>query len=346
MRHLIAASVLVAAPAFAWAAPAFASSHVVAYLNATGVTLHGGEDDDASANSSILVGSQLGGRASIRIPSYRGGDWADVLGCVRELYAPFQIDITDERPRSGGYVMIAIGGTSDLLDYSAEVAGVAPIDGKVMDGAVGFVFERTIGDRPRAVCEAVAHELGHTLGLDHETDCRDIMSYAQCGPKTFTDLESSCGEMDGDERACTGGGDSQDSYRHLASVLGLKDGVSPPPATPPAAVDDGSDDEQDDGPAVDIDRIGVRQGRRDSVVTITLRAHADRVVLDWRHGRREDSFDCDALPDGGPVSCSRDGDDVVFSLHVGAGERSFTVRAIDEDGSEARVEVPAVTFRE
>jgi hypothetical protein len=342
MRHLLAASLVASAPAFA-----ASRTPVVAYINATGVTVHAGDEDDASANASILVRSQLGDRRAIRIPSYRGGDWSDVLECVRGLYAPFQIEITDERPRSGGYVMIAVGGTSDMLDYSASVAGVAPIDGHVLDGAVGFVFERTIGDRPRSVCEAIAHELGHELGLDHETDCRDVMSYGECGAKTFTDRTSSCGETDGDERACEGhDGDTQNSYQHLAGVLGLVNGATPPAATDG---DEGGDDEPtQDGPTIDIDRIGVRQGRRQSVVTISLTAHADRVVLDWRKGDRSQSFDCAALPDDDDalVSCARDGDQVVFRLHVGAGERSFTLRAIDEDGSESSVEVPAVTFRE
>jgi len=108
---------------------------------------------------------------------------------------------------------------------------------------VGFVFQ-AIYDTPgygglRGTCEAVAHEIGHTLSLSHERLATDLMSYAPANPaKKFQDSPSACGVSAQAPESCSCGGATQSSRRQLLSVVGPGAGVggggTTSDTTPPA----------------------------------------------------------------------------------------------------------------
>lgn len=194
------------------------------YLNREGARLRGG-GDDATSNRASLAGSSAD--RQIVVPAFRGSyyRWTQVLKCVRKAFAPFDVEILDQRPVDQNYVMVMLGGRPRLLNRKGtahlKATGLAPFNGLPIQNAVAIIFTRKIGPSVRRLCETVAHEIGHVYGLDHSYDCRDFMTYLPyCATRRFLNKAVPCGERK--KRACQGGKPTQNSYAELARVLGLR----------------------------------------------------------------------------------------------------------------------------
>jgi Calx-beta domain/RTX calcium-binding nonapeptide repeat (4 copies)/Metallo-peptidase family M12B Reprolysin-like len=94
---------------------------------------------------------------------------------VAEDYAPFNIDVTtvDSGNLSAPNNMrVVVGGSyQDWFEESGGAGGVAFINSwPYNDGTPAFVFEENLANgQPKATAEAISHEAGHTLGLDHQS---------------------------------------------------------------------------------------------------------------------------------------------------------------------------------
>ncbi len=332
---------------------------VTLYLNATGGRLTGGYDDSSQNVSSIVYGVA----DHVTVPAWKGSQkrWAKAVECVKDRLADFDIDVVTDRPTSGDYIMIMVGGKPGLLGYGSNVGGIAPYTGEVVRSAIGFVFAADNGYDPDYTCVEVLHEAGHTLGLDHEYLCNDPMTYLDaCGEQRFQDQDAPCGELN--ERQCESGEDTQNSYRILAANVGLRGDRSPPPPNddtgnaPPGQGDDGSGDDQGDdpsdnsddsgddapaattpGPTVTVDDPG-RHVEGNDWIEIDVHASSDRGVADvelgWASQTEQYVFDCDHIGADQPARCERDGDTWRFALYVGTGLRAYAVRATDRDGNQ------------
>jgi len=232
--------------------------------------------DATAAPRPVTVFMERGGESvmsdgeRVTIPRFGGGDrvWAATVACVKQQFAAFQIEIVDQRPAGHDFITAVIGGRASLLGLDDEQTnGVGPYDGSVLRGATVHVFSQVgTGERDVAnLCSVTAHEVGHALGLEHEYRCGDVMSYFhdECGPERFLDVDAPCGEDAA--RACGTGDATQNSYRRLAMLVGLKaeaPAASPAPApgaAPAPAADpwDGQAEVADDEPAVldDADEV-------------------------------------------------------------------------------------------
>lgn len=166
---------------------------------------------------------------TVTIPKFGGTTrtWNAVASCVREKFAAFDVEIVESRPASGPFITAVIGGRAEQLGFDGDrVAGVGVTDVRVTRDGMVHVFSKTIGERDvRQLCSVAAHEIGHAMGLDHSMQCGDLMSYPrpECGrarPETFMDVDAACGEFE--ERECHTGADTQNSFRRLARLVGLK----------------------------------------------------------------------------------------------------------------------------
>ena len=188
------------------------------YLHRDGTRIEAGNDDGRARLSSSV---QRAGLPHVDVPPFDGDDaqWGELVRCVAGVYADFEVEVVDVEPERGDYILAAIGGTPDMFGFEGSVGGVAPYDGRLGSSSVVFAFQRP-GDDVQSICVTAAHEIGHALGLDHTLDCDDVMSYLDCGAKSFKDAPMPCGEWH--DRACTPGDATQNSWTRLAATVGVR----------------------------------------------------------------------------------------------------------------------------
>ena len=205
----------------------------IIYLNREGAELRGGPDDSSINVSSVVVGSP---NQRARLPAFAGTPerWKQIVSCIRDKFAPFDVRVVEQRPMGEDYAMVMLGGSASDLGFNAtdghkhsHATGLAPFNGENIANAVVFVFTRTLREAVKGSCEAAGMEVAHAYGLDHARHCKDLMTYLpNCGPRAFLDKDLPCGEHA--DRACEGKLASQNSYRRLMTLLG-------PPAAAAAA---------------------------------------------------------------------------------------------------------------
>lgn len=205
------------------------------FMNRGGGHYTGSWWDDATANESSIL--QFG----VDMPEYPYGDrsWDEVMACMRGLYAAFDVVVTDVDPGNTPHVEVIVSGSPQDIGQSEGVAGIAPMACEPIDNAIVYAFAEAHGDDPVSICETAGQESAHAFGLDHELLCEDIMTYLWgCGRKSFVDVDAPCGEYQ--ERGCACGGDTQNSYQYLMSVLGPSEGVNQPPSVAITSPADGA----------------------------------------------------------------------------------------------------------
>ncbi len=189
------------------------------YLHRGPITLSAGIDAAHQNRSSVVFSSGL---EEVKLPGFTGANkaWQDIVACVKKQFAPFAVDVTEERPLAEGYAMVVVGGRpNDVGVPKKNVTGLAPFNGSVIPDPVVFAFSTSLQNRVRAVCEVITMEVAHAYGLDHGYHCPDVMSYLHnCGNKSFVDKDVPCGEYKA--RPCAGGQVQQNSYKSLIATLG------------------------------------------------------------------------------------------------------------------------------
>jgi len=185
------------------------------YLNKNGGTYTPGEPNDSRTNVSSVPDQP------VTIPAWEIDEtsWTEVLTCVQDLFGPFGAVVTDADPGTSEHTEVVLGGLPGQLGLDPNAAGVSPFrtDCSVIDDSIVFIFpEVLVGNRQ--VCEAVAQEVAHSVGLDHQYLCEDPMTYLTgCGDKEFRFRESVCGELEPRDCKCTR---TQNSARLLLDRLG------------------------------------------------------------------------------------------------------------------------------
>jgi MYXO-CTERM domain-containing protein len=186
------------------------------YMNRFGGTYTQGNDNSATNTSIVPNGS-----GTVSAWSYGDQAWQSLMSCVRDMYARFDIEITEVDPGNTDHIESVVGGTPGQVGQPNYVGGVAPVNGdcSVVERGIVFTFAGVYQGDIQAICETVAQESAHALGLDHEFLCEDPMTYlGGCGAKTFQDINAQCGENG--PRVCMCGDQTQNSVQILYDVLG------------------------------------------------------------------------------------------------------------------------------
>ncbi|RMH41438.1 MAG: hypothetical protein D6689_11190 [Deltaproteobacteria bacterium] len=197
-------------------------SHIL-YLNRCrgGETFSPGFNDSRQNRSSIID-------RSYTLPEYPYGDasFEQVATCVRQLMAPFNIQVVTEDPGQTPHHEAVVCGKPTDLGMQNGVGGVAPFSCGVIENSITYTFAEVYGGQTRFICETIAQEAAHGWGLDHEYLCEDPMTYLSgCGPKSYQDIDARCGEFSA--RNCQCGGATQNSFRRIAAVFGTADPTPP-----------------------------------------------------------------------------------------------------------------------
>jgi len=165
----------------------------VIYLNHDGVTVVPGDNESRTQRSSIAS-------KPIAIPRWDvGADvWSDTLACMRAIYAPFAVTITDADPGDVSHIEAIFGGSPAQFGLAANIAGISPFteDCSVIPGSIVYTFTDALPGDAHSACEVMAQEIAHSYGLDHEMLASDPMTYLPySGDRKFADEVVSCGEF-------------------------------------------------------------------------------------------------------------------------------------------------------
>jgi len=210
-------------------------------------TIHGTENDDARQNNSGIP--EQGDHIISEYEAYVGGqrvtgtaadaEWNAVVKCMKEVYSPYGVTVTDQKPVGVSYTMAVIAGkSSEALGAMGQgILGIAPMRCAPLDNVISFSFanDHANGERVNNICWTAAQETAHAFGLDHEyvfsdgtSACNDPMTYRfDCGgQKFFRNKAAQCGEMSA--RTCSCGG-SQNSHIKIRAVFGEGTSLIPAP---------------------------------------------------------------------------------------------------------------------
>jgi len=190
------------------------------YLNHNGVELTPGDNNSQTQTSSIVTDI-----AEIDAWDIDDDSWAQTVACIQNMYAGFDVVVTDQDPGNVPHIEAVIGGSPEDVGLPDNVAGVSPFtsDCGIIENSIAFTFTDALGDDPQTVCEVMSQEIAHSFGLDHEMLPEDPMTYLDYnGDRTFQDDMATCGEYDG--RMCGINGSicrtKQNSVQLLTARLG------------------------------------------------------------------------------------------------------------------------------
>jgi hypothetical protein len=208
----------------------------------------GGQYNHGTSTSSVTNTFEMDGTGGTIAPlDTTKYDWPMIVQCVRDYYTDFNVEFTEEEPASGAYIEAVVGGNNDAIGFEigmGDLLGVASTGDvcSVEEQGIAFAFAEkhdTFGTfRNAELCITIAHEVGHTLGLEHEVEPTDLMSYEENNHtgKGFQDLESQCGTYVGQEINChcTIGPGHQNNRENTYDTL--MDNVGPNESEPPVVM--------------------------------------------------------------------------------------------------------------
>lgn len=174
-------------------------------------------------------------------------EWKQVVQCMKEVYSPFAVTLSESVPAGGlSYTEAIIAGNPSDIGLDAGILGIAPLAGdcSAQDNVISFSFANHHGMTQRVfnICWTAAQETAHAFGLDHEFSfvggyeangnscCMDPMTYrTDCGgEKFFRNASAMCGDIPAAARACRCGG-TQNSHLKILSVFGPGTSIVPAP---------------------------------------------------------------------------------------------------------------------
>ncbi len=196
-------------------------------------------------------------------------EWQQIVQCVKEVYSPLNIKVTDQKPAAGtSYSGVVFSGTDADKSFpkfmtgspgvtggfafvpgncSANIRGVAYV---FADNQTVNVFANdqgptnTLSARVNSLCATIAQETAHSFGLDHSFEyvddkasaCNDPMSYeTDCGgQRFFRNRAARCGVSGGIDGSEPGPRDckcgfSQNTHLHLLNLFGEGTSLIPAP---------------------------------------------------------------------------------------------------------------------
>ncbi len=212
---------------------ALTSSSRILYVNdclPNGCVVRNGQDSSLTDTTSI---SRQGTTVTMGAWTHGPDAWNRVIECVKDTFAPFDITVVteDPGPNTPHFEVMAAGTSAQLNPDIMGAGGIAPFIscGAQRNNLLSFVFAGQTSNE-QYLCNAIAHEAGHTYGLSHSLDARDPMTYMQLSePKEWTNSEQTCGTETPQNCRCFPS--TQNSFRYLKETFGLAPGIGEPTLT-------------------------------------------------------------------------------------------------------------------
>src|SRR5207247_2083586 len=110
-----------------------------------------GVDDSRTLTSDIVEGTgtdfPMGEfkNAAGQTGAAADAEWNALVKCVKEVYSPYNVAITDQRPTSGSYQAIVVAGLPSDIGVGPGAGGIANIHCTPLDNGVSFMFANYAG---------------------------------------------------------------------------------------------------------------------------------------------------------------------------------------------------------
>ena len=159
---------------------------------------------------------------------YTGSDttWNAIVACVRENYAPFNIQVvTTEPPASTSYFEAFAAGLPSNVGFPSTTAGVASAACGVIPNAISFSFLNANPGDVLDACWTISQESAHNFGLSHTMLASDAMTYiGNPARKRFVNQTACIGTQGccspSQECQCGVPNNEQNSYQKLLTIFG------------------------------------------------------------------------------------------------------------------------------
>lgn len=190
-------------------------------------------------DSSNIIGVSQGTLSQLSVSDFT---WNQIMMCMRDVFGPFNVNITDVDPGSAPHFEIMLGGTPGQVGMSNGIGGVSPATcASYIPNSLVFVFD-VWGDDVEEICSTAAQEIAHSFSLDHTTEASDPLTYFSFnGRKRFKNGNEPCGSdcvngsagglqctgANQQTRACFCGGSQQNPTAEIKALFG--DGTPTPP---------------------------------------------------------------------------------------------------------------------
>lgn len=189
-----------------------------------GCAVTGGGNSSINDRSSIVNGT-------VFLSEWNHGDeaWDQLVACVRGVFEPFNIVVTDQNPGTTNHHEVMVAGTD--TEFGINALGVSPFTSQPIQNSLTFVFANLTGSIPD-LCWAAAQEPAHSWTLDHEYLCEDPMTYltSPCGNNkyAFQNVAVQCHDMNSNPISfCSWGGQMQNSHQMIMNLFGPGAGEGP-----------------------------------------------------------------------------------------------------------------------
>jgi len=194
----------------------------------------------SETNNALTEESSIpeGAASTYTVQPFGHGDplWEELMSCIREVYAPYDVVVTDEDPGNVPHHEAIAAGTSANVGLDGGTLGKAPGGCEPRNNVISFSFLNMYpASRVDEMCATVAQESAHSFGLsDHLYDCTDPMTYlaqsGECGRKFFRNKLEPCGEFAG-PIACQCAGTRVNPHVILLGTFGPGEDPPAPVAT-------------------------------------------------------------------------------------------------------------------
>lgn len=219
-----------------------------------GCTVTGGNVNDALNHIATYIGEGPHVMSEFKNDAGQSGaaadaEWNAIVTCMKEIYSPFNVVVTETKPATGLYTEAIIAGDGPEvgigMNENGTILGVAPAhsDCVAHDNAISFTFannpyfsQKDSQWRVWELCATAGQESAHLFGLDHayeyfdgQSACNDPMTYrTDCGgEKFFRNKPVKCGESAVRNCMCAS---SQNSHAALDKIFGAGTSLIPPPS--------------------------------------------------------------------------------------------------------------------
>ena len=188
------------------------------FLNFDGAKLSTGQSNSINNSTGLLTQSTLDYLPQTWGSAGRDKTIKDILTELKLLYQNYAVEFVTTRPTSGDYTMVMIGGSGDGCKKGGPgTVGIAPLDCKNSNkNDIVLVFGAKLSSA-RSIAMVAAHEMGHSFGLEHVDDKKDVMYPALNG-------ETCCWTNSTVNGSGTCGRTKQDAKKVLQDNLGVGEG--------------------------------------------------------------------------------------------------------------------------